>query len=334
MAVKDITKVAFTDAMRKFDSHLRGYHEWANWETNKAHKYAISTGSLLYPVKQIVSMASGVVRSQFVGGVAPSNANSIAINLGFEVIALRTSSLRNPTWSRDELILALDTYVRFGGNPPSKASYEIASLSRILNKVQKILGGQGTETLRNPSGVYMKLMNFRRFDPTYLATGRVGLERGGKLEEVVWADFHTDPDHLAQIAIAIRKAISREDELPSSSPTHGFEDDEFEASEGRILTVQHQRRERSSAIVRRKKDQELNRTGRLACAVCEFDFSLVYGERGAGFIECHHTKPVETLEDGEKTRLSDLALLCSNCHRMIHARRPWLTISELQEIRV
>jgi hypothetical protein len=33
---------------------------------------------------------------------------------------------------------------------------------------------------------------------------------------------------------------------------------------------------------------------------------------------------------GQKTRLADLALLCANCHRMIHARRPWLTLDELR----
>ncbi|MBN4084034.1 HNH endonuclease [bacterium AH-315-A03] len=29
------------------------------------------------------------------------------------------------------------------------------------------------------------------------------------------------------------------------------------------------------------------------------------------------------------TRLSDLALVCSNCHRMIHRRSPWPTPIEL-----
>ena len=38
---------------------------------------------------------------------------------------------RNPTWSRDELILALDLYVRFRGNPPGKGSGEIIGLSEF-----------------------------------------------------------------------------------------------------------------------------------------------------------------------------------------------------------
>jgi HNH endonuclease len=60
--------------------------------------------------------------------------------------------------------------------------------------------------------------------------------------------------------------------------------------------------------------------------------SVSNGERGAGFIECHHTKPPSQLQNGQKTKIGDLKLLCSNCHRMVHARRPWLTIEELRAI--
>ena len=75
---------------------------------------------------------------------------------------------RNPPWSRDELILALDLYVRFKGNPPGKSSPEIMGLSSLLNRITGGPGGEA-EDFRNPNGVYMKLMNFRRFDPVYQA---------------------------------------------------------------------------------------------------------------------------------------------------------------------
>lgn len=41
--------------------------------------------------------------------------------------------MKNPTWIRDELILALDVYLRHSGNPPGKNSAEVAELSRQLN---------------------------------------------------------------------------------------------------------------------------------------------------------------------------------------------------------
>jgi len=57
------------------------------------------------------------------------------------------------------------------------------------------------------------------------------------------------------------------------------------------------------------------------CQVCKFDFEKVYGQLGKGFIEAHHLKPLHHLEEGAAVVYdvrSDFAVLCSNCHRMIH----------------
>jgi 5-methylcytosine-specific restriction enzyme A len=70
--------------------------------------------------------------------------------------------------------------------------------------------------------------------------------------------------------------------------------------------------------------------GRLGCEGCDFDFADAYGERGKGYMEVHHTRPVHEIKPGHVTRLADLALVCANCHRMIHARRPWLKVEELR----
>jgi predicted restriction endonuclease len=55
------------------------------------------------------------------------------------------------------------------------------------------------------------------------------------------------------------------------------------------------------------------------CWCCGFDFEEFYGERGAGYIEVHHLRPVSSLK--EETRVDpkvDMMVLCANCHRMIH----------------
>ena len=91
-----------------------------------------------------------------------------------------TAAPRNPPWSRDELILALDLYLRFRNAPPGKDSLEVAGLSAFLGRMGRGLGLTDAETFRNANGVYMKMMNFRRFDPEYTAGGRVGLVRGNK----------------------------------------------------------------------------------------------------------------------------------------------------------
>lgn len=121
------------------------------------------------------------------------------------------ASRRNPPWSRNELILALDLYLRFRDTPPAKDSQEVAELSALLGKMGRALGSTEAETYRNTNGVYMKMMNFRRFDPDYTAEGKVGLKRGNKLEEVIWDEFSSDPAGLAAAVAAIRTEIDNDD---------------------------------------------------------------------------------------------------------------------------
>lgn len=124
-----------------------------------------------------------------------------------EVVGLEQAderSKRNPPWLRDELILVLDLYLRFPNSPPGKDSLEVAELSSLLGEIGRLQGRTKDETFRNANGVYMKMMNFRRFDPQYTDVGRVGLVRGNKLEEVVWNEFHTDPKALTAAVAAIR----------------------------------------------------------------------------------------------------------------------------------
>jgi predicted HNH restriction endonuclease len=93
--------------------------------------------------------------------------------------------------------------------------------------------------------------------------------------------------------------------------------------------VDHLRR---ASVVVRRSPAEFYLRGALACEACGFDFEVTYGERGKEFIECHHVRPLSELKPGDKTSVDDLALVCSNCHRMIHVRRPWLTIEQLKQL--
>jgi len=67
------------------------------------------------------------------------------------------------------------------------------------------------------------------------------------------------------------------------------EGDLTEAREGQLLTRLHRFRERNAAIVKRKEASYLLQHIHLCCKACGFDFHKSYGERGAGFIEGHHT---------------------------------------------
>ena len=57
-----------SDAMIKFDDEIRETEEWKDWQGRKNHKYAIKSNEKLYPVKKIISLATGVSVSHFSGG--------------------------------------------------------------------------------------------------------------------------------------------------------------------------------------------------------------------------------------------------------------------------
>jgi 5-methylcytosine-specific restriction endonuclease McrA len=109
-------------------------------------------------------------------------------------------------------------------------------------------------------------------------------------------------------------------------------DTRAEFPEGELYERLHRARERSSALVLLAKRVALQKHGKLQCHVCRFDFARAYGSLGTGFIEAHHTRPLSELTRKTKTRLEDLVLVCSNCHRMVHRRRPWLDAGALRRI--
>ncbi|MTP84973.1 restriction endonuclease [Turicibacter sanguinis] len=109
------------------------------------------------------------------------------------------------------------------------------------------------------------------------------------------------------------------------------EDDES-FPEGKKKLRIHICRERNYRVIKTAKDNYYKKYGKFTCQICGFDFVERYGSIGNGFIEAHHTIPVSELNDGDETKLEDIILVCSNCHRMLHRRRPWLKVSELHEL--
>lgn len=225
----------------------------------------------------------------------------------------------NRNWNREELILALDLFFRHNPSHISKSHPEVIRLSNLLNRMASGIY-EKDEKFRNPNGVYMKLQNFQSINPNYAAKG---LSRGNRLEKVLWDEFAERPEELGRIAKSI------EDSVDAFNPKDILDGDTDDFPEGRILYSVHRRRERNNALVRRKKAEAVLAIS-LSCEICGFDFRETYGEIGRGFIECHHMLPISEMIEGSKTRLEDLILVCSNCHRMLHRKRPWVTADELR----
>jgi 5-methylcytosine-specific restriction enzyme A len=324
------SRTAVLKAVEEFDRIGRPAF-LAKYEFGQARRYFLVWDGQLYDSKAIVGAAHGyefpaegpLGPADFSGGEATVKRK--LETLGFEVVALDTEPAdrkRNPPWERDELILALDLYMQNG--LVDDTDPRVTELSELLNRLPLHSLHPDPSRFRNANGVHLKLANFAALDPAYPGTG---MQHGGQRDRQVWEKFHHDRARLRALADAIREEAAQQQAAPLAP-----EDGEDEALEGRILYRRHRVRERDHGLVERKKQSVRQQTGFLACEVCAFDFEVVYGQHGAGYIECHHVVPLAQATSTRTTRPSDLAVVCSNCHRMLHRGDPPLTLSMLREV--
>ena len=97
----------------------------------------------------------------------------------------------------------------------------------------------------------------------------------------------------------------------------------MEAREGekQKQLVTHRRREFKLRNAKIKQVLSLNE-GKLVCEVprCGFDFYRKYGDLGYGYAHVHHLIPLAKTGKEKTTKLDDLAIVCANCHAMIHRK--------------
>ncbi len=121
--------------------------------------------------------------------------------------------------------------------------------------------------------------------------------------------------------------------VPSSSSAPGS-DELQEAVEGhlRLLLARHRLREHR---LRQAKIRAVLRTsGRLRCEVlaCSFDFEETYGALGRQYAQVHHLWPLAAADDRRRTTLMDLAIVCANCHAMIHRGGQCRSLREISAV--
>jgi 5-methylcytosine-specific restriction protein A len=312
---------AVVAAMEEFD-RLGRSRFLETYGFGRSRGYFVLHDGRRYDSKAIVGVAHHYEHPEL-GPLAPSDFSG-----GESTVARRLEQLgfvverpvRNPDWTTDELLIALDVYRRHGLLDDTDS--EVIELSRVLQALPIHPTEARSATFRNPNGIALKLANLASCDPGY--TGKS--TRGARRDQEVWQTWAGRWDELAEVASQLRHGASAGALIEIPEP----DEDEVEAQEGRLLYRQHRRRERDERLREAKIRASLER-GPLRCEACDFDFAATYGGRGEGYIECHHVRPLH--EVGESTtRLADLALVCSNCHRMIHRRAPWPTPDELRSL--
>ena len=219
-------------------------------------------------------------------------------------------------WTRDEYILALELYLKYPKSAPSKTNPILSEYSKLMRSMHPNEASLDPE-LRNENGVYLRLMNFRSVDPYWMNQGKVGMTSGkvGKCKEI-WDEFESNPELVFELAGQIKS------ELISGEWTHTQSNTESlsvsVATEGKLVLNRHFRRERSPKLRSTKLKQQTQEFGKNFCEACMQDAER-YNCPPEKILEVHHKLPLHKAEAEVETRLSDLAILCANFHKSIHA---------------
>jgi len=147
-----------------------------------------------------------------------------------------------------------------------------------------------------------------------------GIQNIENLQLDIWLQFQNSFINQEQQSVIVTNSILNEIEFNNNI--------NFSALEGGLKLISHYIRERNRKLIDEKKKNAI-RNEKLFCEVCSFSFIEKFEIE---FIECHHITPIS--ESGEvKTTLDHLALVCSNCHRMLHKKfnNKYLSINELKQ---
>ncbi|MDQ1028972.1 5-methylcytosine-specific restriction protein A [Streptomyces umbrinus] len=239
--------------------------------------------------------------------------------------------MKSPAWTEDELVLAGALVVKNGWRELRTGDQEVQELSELLRSLPiHSPEARALPEFRSLDSVSRKTTDFATNYGSY--SGKP-TRCGEPTLQMIKAFTEREPEML-QAAQAIEEGIgSGELHLLPRQPDEVDDDEGFTAIEGRLLVRRALARERDPKL-RKQKIRQLSRDGRpLTCEVCDFNFARIYGDLGEGYIEVHHVTPLY-LSGLRRTKLEDLACVCSNCHRMCHRSRPgesWRTPGALRD---
>ncbi len=87
-------------------------------------------------------------------------------------------------------------------------------------------------------------------------------------------------------------------------------------------------RSRSDAL----RHEKLRRVGGI-CEACKTDYSHWRGVDGSRVLTVHHRQQISATDEPRESSIDDLAVLCANCHMLVHADpRQALAVEQLTEL--
>jgi 5-methylcytosine-specific restriction endonuclease McrA len=171
--------------------------------------------------------------------------------------------------------------------------------------------------------------------PSEINFGRV---RFGRVDSIKQLSHHKAQNDIQRLIWLLfgKHLNERLNDYIGNNPLFKVPNDILPVIEGKEIEVvrKHIVRERNKVIVDLVKTRAIREgNGRVQCECCKFDFLGTYGSLGRGYIECHHRQFIS--DGGEReTEPKDLALVCANCHQMLHRKGPHSRYYSIEELEV
>lgn len=212
--------------------------------------------------------------------------------------------MASASFSRDEVILALDVLFSSHNGRVAVDSKEIADLSDLLNRLPIHPLENRREDFRNITGITRQINLYR----TSCSTGKRDPNVGRAFFDIAF-EYEHRYDELHRIAEAIRKNEH------CYSIAFGCSVEDIGFPEGVLLGHLHRAVETRDGVGVSAID---------ACEICKLKPALCYNACD-GLLEQHLLIPPTELDGGKKYASECFITVCSNCHTALHHYRPWRT---------
>ena len=219
--------------------------------------------------------------------------------------------MSNASFTRDEVILALDALYSSENEHLNADSKEMAELSALLKRLPIHPFENRRKDFRTPTGIAAQLHRFQRAIITGVNKKNVGLS----FFEINY-EFENRHTELHNIASAIR----RNEKYYVTGFGNSLEDYGF--PEGTLLGHLHR-------IIEARDGAKVEIADH--CEICHMKPKLYYQPCGT-FLQSHFLIAPEEMDGKKKYGAECFATVCPTCHAVLHRFRPWRTRDNYGEI--
>jgi predicted HNH restriction endonuclease len=227
--------------------------------------------------------------------------------------------MRQPRWTIDETILAVDTYFEIGDvKKITKDNPLVRELSNTLRNmpIHKIKD----EKFRNIAGICMTLLSIATLDDT----AQYSMRAASKLQKEVYYYYKDRKRYLKEIASSIRSCLPL--------PFEYYEPvDHKPLLEGNILYLYHLFIENKSKEVQYLRKEFRNRK-KTRCFVCGIDLENIYGCRGWELLELHYSDSIANYNSSMDILPGKFIPICPSCHKLSHSKAELFVLEKLKAI--